>query len=92
MLTWPMISLGWVINMYQQGAASMGRIMEVMTREPTIRDTGRTLPIETITGKIEFRNVGVHYGDTSDLRNVSFTVEPGETVAIVGRPVSGRRH
>jgi ATP-binding cassette, subfamily B, multidrug efflux pump len=90
MLTWPMISLGWVINMYQQGAASMGRIMEVMTRQPTIRDTGRTLPIDTITGKIEFRNVGVHYGDTSVLRNISFTVESGETVAIVGTTGSGK--
>jgi ATP-binding cassette, subfamily B, multidrug efflux pump len=85
-----MISLGWVINMYQQGAASMGRIMEVMTRQPTIRDTGRTLPIDTITGKIEFRNVGVHYGDTSVLRNISFTVESGETVAIVGTTGSGK--
>lgn len=90
MLTWPMISLGWVINMYQQGAASMGRIMEIMSREPAIRDTGRTLPISTVAGKIEFRGVGVKYGDTVILHDVSFTVERGQTVAIVGTTGVGK--
>jgi ATP-binding cassette subfamily B protein len=90
MLTWPMISLGWVINMYQQGAASMGRIMEVMSREAAIKDTGRTLPIGHLQGKIEFRNVAVRYGDTPVLHRVSFTVEPGDTVAIVGMTGVGK--
>jgi ATP-binding cassette subfamily B protein len=90
MLTWPMISLGWVINLYQQGVASMGRIMEVLTREPDIRNSGRTLPIESIHGRIEFRNVGVRRSDTWVLRNVSFTVEPGTTTAIVGLTGAGK--
>jgi ATP-binding cassette subfamily B protein len=90
MLTWPMISLGWVINMYQQGAASMGRLMEVMTRQPTIRDSSLTLPIEAITGGIEFRNVGVSYGSHRVLSDISFTVEPGSTVAIVGMTGVGK--
>jgi ATP-binding cassette subfamily B protein len=90
MLTWPMISLGWVINMYQQGAASMGRIMEVMSREPSIRDTGRTLPIEAIHGEIEFRSVGVRHGDTWVFRDVSFTVPRGSTTAIIGQTGAGK--
>jgi ATP-binding cassette subfamily B protein len=90
MLTWPMISLGWVLNMYQQGAASMGRIMEVMERQPTIRDSGRTLPLRRVHGKIEFRNVGVKYEDTVVLHDVSFRVEPGQTVAIVGMTGVGK--
>jgi ATP-binding cassette subfamily B multidrug efflux pump len=90
LLTWPMISLGWVINMYQQGAASMGRVMEVMNRQPEIRDTGHTLPVAQVQGKIEFRNVGVRYGDREILRNVSFVVESGETVAIVGMTGVGK--
>lgn len=90
MLTWPMISLGWVINMYQQGAASMSRVMEVMSREPSIRDTGLTIPITTIHGRIEFRNVSVSYGNQSVLNNVSFSVEPGQTVAIVGMTGVGK--
>lgn len=90
MLTWPMISLGYTINMYQQGAASMGRIMEVMHREPEIRDTGRTLPIASVGGRIEFRNVGVRHGTTWVFRNVSFTVEPGSTTAIIGMTGAGK--
>jgi ATP-binding cassette subfamily B protein len=90
LLTWPMISLGWVINMYQQGAASMGRVMEVMTRQPEIRDSGRTLPIHRVDGRIEFRDVGVRYGDRRVLSNVSFVVEPGSTVAIVGMTGVGK--
>jgi ATP-binding cassette subfamily B protein len=90
MLTWPMISLGWVINMYQQGAASMGRIMEVLSREPSIRDTGRTLPIEATQGEIAFRDVGVRYGDTWVLRDISFRVPRGSTTAIVGQTGAGK--
>lgn len=90
MLTWPMISLGYTINMYQQGAASMARIMEVMQRQPQIRDTGRTLPISSIRGEIEFQNVGVRYGDTWVLRDVSFKVPQGSTTAIVGMTGVGK--
>jgi len=90
MLTWPMISVGWVVNLYQQGAASWSRIMEVMTREPAIADTGRTLPIDTVHGAIEFRGVGVRYGDTWAFRNVSFTVPSGSTTAIVGVTGAGK--
>jgi len=90
MLSFPMIALGWVINMYQQGSASMARIMEVLNRKPEIRDAGRTLPVSKIDGKIEFREVGVKYGDTRVLRHVSFTVEPGTTTAIVGTTGVGK--
>jgi ATP-binding cassette subfamily B protein len=90
MLTWPMISLGYTINMYQQGAASMARIMEVMHRQPKIRDTGRTLPIRSIQGRIEFRNVGVKYGEAWVFRNVSFAVEPDTTTAIIGMTGVGK--
>lgn len=90
LLTWPMISLGWVINLYQQGSASMERIMEVMERQPAIADSGRTLPIETVRGKIEFCNAGVKHGDEWVFRHVSFTVEPGSTTAIVGMTGAGK--
>jgi ATP-binding cassette subfamily B protein len=85
-----MISIGWVINMFQQGAASMGRVMEIMNRQPSIRDTGRTLPSADVRGRIEFRHVGVSYGDTRVLRDVSFTVDAGDTVAIVGMTGAGK--
>jgi ATP-binding cassette subfamily B multidrug efflux pump len=89
-LTWPMISLGWVINMYQQGAASMQRVLEILNRQPTIRDTGLTLPVQGLRGAIEFRGVSLRYGERPVFRNVSFTVDAGSTVAIVGSTGAGK--
>ncbi|MGI8824055.1 MAG: ABC transporter ATP-binding protein [Chloroflexota bacterium] len=90
MLTWPMISLGWVVNLYQQGAASMTRVMEVLHREPRIRDTGHTVPMRSLRGRIELRNVGVRHGDRWVFRHVSFLVEPGSTTAVVGLTGAGK--
>lgn len=90
MLTWPMISVGWVVNMFQQGAASMERVTEVLQREPRIRDTGHTLPVEALSGAIEFRDVGVRHGDIWVFRHVSFTVPSGSTTAVVGSTGAGK--
>jgi ATP-binding cassette, subfamily B, multidrug efflux pump len=90
LLAFPMISLGYTINMYQQGAASMTRIMEVMSRQPSIRDSGNTLPGTKVSGEIEFRNVGVVYDRNWVFRNVSFTVKKGSTTAIVGPTGGGK--
>ena len=62
MLTWPMIALGWVINLAQQGSASMGRINRILAETPSICDDASTnTSIQSIKGDIEFRNVGVAY-------------------------------
>ena len=90
MLSWPMISLGWVINMFQQGAASMGRVMEVLNRQPRIQDTGRTLNITHVRGAIEFKNVCVRYEGVPVLNDVSFSVEQGSTVAVIGMTGVGK--
>ena len=90
LLTFPMIALGWTMNMYQQSAASMQRIMEVMNRKPMIRDSGHTLPVEAIKGEVEFRHVSVSHGDDQVLHDVSLTVPLGTTTAIVGRTGSGK--
>ena len=65
-LTWPVISLGWVINIFQRGTASMGRIQNILAEQPEITDAG-VPPINTPTeihGEIEFRNLIFHYGET----------------------------
>src|SRR6476646_7726485 len=98
MLTWPMIALGWVVNLFQRGDASMGRLAEILEVHPTIRGEE---PVEhlpaTGTGRtIEFRNVGFHYpSDNLDeprwvLRNVSFTGPAGATFGVVGATGSGK--
>ena len=65
-LTWPIISLGWVINIFQRGTASMGRIENILAEQPEITDAGvpaKDAPTE-VHGEIEFRNLSFHYGQT----------------------------
>jgi ATP-binding cassette subfamily B multidrug efflux pump len=91
LLTFPMISLGWTMNMYQQASASMERISEIFHRHPRIKDSsGHTVPITTLEGDIEFENVGVSYGDQRVISDVSFKVPHGSTTAIVGRTGAGK--
>ncbi len=91
LLAWPMIALGWVVNLFQRGEASMGRINAMLEREPRIRPD-RGLRLSVVRGRIEFRHVGFRYPGTERdvLHGLSFTVEPGETVAIVGPTGSGK--
>ena len=90
LLTWPMVDLGWVINLYQQGAASMTRIAAVWAMQPTITTPADPVPVTTIRGEIEFQNVGLKYGDLWVLHNVSFRVPRGSTTAIVGPTGAGK--
>jgi ATP-binding cassette subfamily B protein len=98
MLTWPMIALGWVVNLFQRGDASMGRLAEILDVRPAIRgeEPIQELPPAASGRTIEFRNVGFHY--PSDpvgeprwvLRDVSFTVPAGATFGVVGATGSGK--
>lgn len=93
MLIWPMIAFGWVINLMQQGAASMGRLATIFDTEPEIRDTEHTdHAIDRIEGDIEFRNVGLtHRGSTRPtLRKIDLKIRKGMTLAIVGYTGSGK--
>ncbi len=90
-LTWPMIALGWVLNIIQQGLAAMGRINRILEIVPDIRDDERTrTDIETIEGEIEFRNVSFSYNGTPVLKNINLRIEKGMTLAIIGRTGSGK--
>jgi ATP-binding cassette subfamily B protein len=93
MLIWPMIAFGWVVNILQQGAASMARLAKITDTVPDIRDTEETdRTITGLQGTIEFRNVTVrHRGATANaLDGVSLTVPAGTTLAIVGPTGSGK--
>ncbi|SMO67514.1 ABC transporter ATP-binding protein [Solitalea koreensis] len=89
-LTFPMMSLGWVTSLIQRASASQKRINDFMHTRPEIVST-ENLKIK-IQGRIEFRNVNFTYPDTGiqALKNISFTAEQGEFVAIIGRTGSGK--
>jgi ATP-binding cassette subfamily B protein len=97
-LTWPLIALGWVINLFQRGAASMGRLLEVLDATAAIQSPALPRPLPPATGgrAITFRDVGFHYPTPQGaeprwvLRNVSFTVPAGGTLAVVGATGSGK--
>jgi ATP-binding cassette, subfamily B, multidrug efflux pump len=90
MLTWPVASLGWVSSMVQEAAASQKRINEFLKIQPDIINNNPEKTI--IKGRIEFKNVDFTYDDTNinALKNVSFTVNKGETLAILGKTGSGK--
>lgn len=93
LLIWPMIALGWVVNLFQRGAASMGRINLIMQRQPRVAAPDEPGPsAEGVRGEIEFRDVSFRYPDTERpvLEGVSFVARPGQTVAVVGGTGSGK--
>ncbi|MEE9224629.1 MAG: ABC transporter ATP-binding protein [Bacteroidota bacterium] len=93
MLIWPMIAFGWVINIFQRGSASMGRLAKILDTEPEIRDTPITnQSINDIQGKIEFRNVTFYHKNAAQpaLKNINLTIERGMTIAIVGYTGCGK--
>ena len=90
MLTWPVATIGWVSSLVQEAEASQKRINEFLKIEPEIKNTNPNHSI--IKGEIEFRNVSFIYEDTNitALKNVSFKVNKGETLAILGKTGSGK--
>jgi ATP-binding cassette subfamily B multidrug efflux pump len=88
-LTWPIIALGWVINIFQRGTASLIRINEIMQEQPEIKDAP-TAQVREINGEIEFRNLNFGYDGKPVLRDVSLRVSAGSSLAIVGPTGSGK--
>jgi ATP-binding cassette subfamily B multidrug efflux pump len=90
MLTWPVASLGWVSSMIQEAEASQKRINEFLKIQPEIKN--KTLESSIIEGKITFNHVSFTYEDTNitALNKVSFTIQKGETLAILGKTGSGK--
>ncbi len=92
-LIWPIIAVGWVVNIFQRGTASVTRIHELMEATPVIADSSAVLPLgeeHRLSGDIEFRNLNFSYGETQVLRNVSLMIPAGSSLAIVGPTGSGK--
>jgi ATP-binding cassette subfamily B multidrug efflux pump len=94
-LTWPMIALGWVINLAQRGTASLIRIQEVLDAEPAIRDVEPLVDPGEIHGAVRFRGLTFAYNPEEApvppvLADIDLTVAAGQTVAVVGRTGAGK--
>jgi ATP-binding cassette subfamily B multidrug efflux pump len=91
-LVWPMIALGWVVNLMQRGTASWERIAQLMAEEPTIRKPEKSLALkQPVDGGLHLENVSVRYsGGSAALTNVDLLIPAGSTAAIVGHTGSGK--
>jgi ATP-binding cassette subfamily B protein len=92
LLQFPIIDLGWILSMAQQAATAADRVCELFDAEMTVRDRPSAVPLASARGSVSLDHVGFSYpGSTVPvLRDVCLTIEPGETVAIVGLTGSGK--
>ncbi len=92
-LTWPVIALGWVINIFQRGTASMARINEILVETPEIADSAEARIADNsapIAGDVEFRNLNFAYNGTPVLHDINLRIPAGTSLAIVGPTGSGK--
>lgn len=89
-MIWYLIALGYVVNLYQRGTASLKRFDEILETIPTIADLPEAHEQPPIKGKIEFRNLNFAYNGTPVLQNINLKIEAGNTVAFVGKTGSGK--
>jgi ATP-binding cassette, subfamily B, multidrug efflux pump len=92
LLMWPMMAIGWVTNMIQRGAASLRRLNRVFNEVPEVQDLAPKGDRGLLQGKIEFRGTGITYPGAGRpaIKEVHFTVEAGQTAALVGKVGSGK--
>ena len=90
MLTWPVAIVGWLTSIVQTAEASQKRINEFLNQKSELKNG--SLELKNVAGKIEFKDVSFTYEDTeiNALKHVSFTINPGETIAILGKTGSGK--
>ena len=90
MLVWPMIALGWVVNLMQRGTASLSRLNQILHEQPSIAAPAHPKTLGTVRGEITFEQVTVDYPSGRALDQISLAIEAGKTISIVGHTGSGK--
>ncbi len=92
MLVWPMIAIGWIVDMYQRGTASLKRLNDIFSIVPEIDDSQANMHITGLDGKIEVKDLNFRYNEDLPyiFRDLSFSLESGKTLAIVGPTGCGK--
>ena len=89
-MIWYLIALGYVVNLYQRGTASLKRFNVILETEPSITDADGTAEQPPVKGEIEFRDLSFAYNGTPVLRNIDLKIGQGKTIAFVGKTGSGK--
>ncbi len=89
-MIWYLIALGYVVNLYQRGTASLKRFNEILEAEPAIGDAPGAVEQPPVEGAIEFRDLTFAYNGKAVLHNIDLMIEPGKTIALVGKTGSGK--
>jgi ATP-binding cassette subfamily B multidrug efflux pump len=91
MLIWPMIALGWVVNLMQRGTASLNRINQILHERPSVKSLpSASIPTDAASEDIRFQDVVMRFGTRDALAGINLTISAGETLAIVGHTGSGK--
>lgn len=92
LIIWPLIAMGLVISQFQRGVTSLERLNEIFRTRPKVRENEFATELKNPKGRVEFKKVSFRYGPDSPwiLQDVSFTLEPGHSLAILGRTGSGK--
>ncbi|MBW1742230.1 MAG: ABC transporter ATP-binding protein [Deltaproteobacteria bacterium] len=92
LLTWPMMAMGWVVNLIQRGAASLDRIEVILQTRPEIQSPKHPSPLKTIQGAIVFDQVGFRHGPDQQavLSGLSFSLDSGQSLGVIGQTGSGK--
>lgn len=91
-LIWPIVAIGWAINLFQRGAASMGRLNRIFEAEPEVKEPISPKPLQKVRGEIEFRNLTFSYPGAREpaLYHINLRIRPGEILGVLGRVGSGK--
>ncbi|NKE05450.1 MULTISPECIES: ABC transporter ATP-binding protein [Mesobacillus] len=91
-IMWPIMNLGFVVNLFSQSKASGERLLEILEADEEIEEKREALQIEKLTGDVEFNNVTLRYGEDENeaLYDINFRARPGQTIGLIGSTGSGK--
>lgn len=89
-LFWPLIAIGWIINIFQRAAGSMARLQAILQTQPEITDSERPAAITELKGKIQCQDLTFSYGNSPVLKDINLEISPGDVIGIIGPVGSGK--